>query len=136
MRLDCLSVELHRHAISEEHVDSFVRKTNKEYLSNPNYRYVQINLQENFAKAFLVSLYTSSLRRSIPEALHPTYLLSKQNMEYVREPLGMNNKHIGFVYLLDQQLRVRWAGGGLATPAEAESLKVCAKVLLDRMKSK
>ncbi|KAI5119875.1 hypothetical protein M0805_008546 [Coniferiporia weirii] len=123
-------------AISEEHVDSFVRTTNEEYLSNPHYRFVQINLQENVAKAFLVSLYVSSLRRNIPENLHATYLMSKQNLEYVREPLGMNNKHIGFVYLLDQNLRVRWAGGGLATPTEGESLKRCAKVLLDRMGKK
>ncbi|THH06025.1 hypothetical protein EW145_g4364 [Phellinidium pouzarii] len=120
-------------AISEEHIDSFVRETNEEFLSNPHYRFVQINLQENIAKAFLVSLYVSSLRRKIPEELHSTYLMSKQNMEYAREPLGMNNKHIGFVYLLDQNLRVRWAGGGLATAEESASLRTCAKVLLDRM---
>lgn len=57
-------------------------------------------------------------------------------MEYIRDPLGLNNKHIGFVYLLDQKLRVRWAGMGLALPEEAESLRSCAKVLLDRMKGK
>ncbi|OCB84881.1 hypothetical protein A7U60_g8103 [Sanghuangporus baumii] len=120
-------------AISEEHVDSFVRETNEAFLSNPHYRFVQINLQENYAKALLVSLYVSSLRRNIPKELHPTYILSRQNMEYVREPLRMNNKHIGFVYLLDSNLKVRWAGGGLALPSEAESLKRCTKVLLDRM---
>ena len=60
-------------------------------------------------------------------------MLSKQNLEYLREPLGMNNKHIGFVYLLDANLKVRWAGGGLALPSETESLKRCTKVLLDRM---
>ena len=117
----------------QEHADSFVRDTNEAFLSNPHYRFVQINLQENYAKAILVSLYVNSLRRNIPKELHPTYILSRQNMEYFREPLGMNNKHIGFVYLLDANLKVRWAGGGLALPSEAESLKRCAKVLLDRM---
>ncbi|EJC99371.1 uncharacterized protein FOMMEDRAFT_94188, partial [Fomitiporia mediterranea MF3/22] len=91
------------------------------------------NLQENPAKAFLVSLYLSSLRRNIPKELHPFYLLSRQNMEYLREPLGMNNKHIGFVYLVDENLKVRWAGGGLAVPQESESLMRCTKVLLERM---
>lgn len=85
-------------------------------------------------KAFLVSLYVSSLRRRVPKELQPTYLLSRQNMEYVREPLGMNNKHIGFVYLVDPNLRIRWAGGGLGLPEESDSLQRCVKVLLDRMK--
>ena len=85
-------------------------------------------------KAVLVSLYVSSLRRRIPKELHSTYLLSRQNMEFVREPLGMNNKHIGFVYLVDPSLKVRWAGGGLAVPEESDSLRRCVKVLLDRMK--
>lgn len=85
-------------------------------------------------KAFLVSLYVSSLRRRVPKELQSTYLLSRQNMEYVREPLGMNNKHIGFVYLVDPNLRIRWAGGGLAQPEESDSLLRCTKVLLDRMK--
>ena len=55
-------------------------------------------------------------------------------MEYVREPLGMNNKHIGFVYLLDEQMRVRWAGGGMAIPEESTSLRKCTQVLLGRIK--
>jgi len=120
--------------VSEEHVDSFVRRTNEAFLFNPHYRFIQINLQENVMKAFLVSLYVSSLRRKVPKELHSTYLLSSQNMEYVREPLAMNNKHIGFVYLLDQQQRVRWAGGGLAREEESESLLKCVKVLLGRVK--
>lgn len=82
-----------------------------------------------------MSLYRSSLQRSIPKELHSTYLLSKQNLEYVRESLGMNNKHIGFVYLLDEQLRVRWAGGGAATREESTSLRKCVKVLLGRIKN-
>lgn len=56
-------------------------------------------------------------------------------MEYVRDSLEMNNKHIGFVYLLDQNLRIRWAGGGLATEEEAKSLYSCARVLLNRVAS-
>ena len=42
----------------------------------------------------------------------------------------------GFVYLLDQQQRVRWAGGGLALPEETDSLMSCTGVLLHRYKQK
>ena len=59
-------------------------------------------------------------------------MVSSQNMEYLREPLGMDNKHIGYVYLLDPNLRVRWAGCGFARGEETEALKNCVRVLLDR----
>jgi ATPase complex subunit ATP10 len=54
-------------------------------------------------------------------------------MEYLRNPLGIANKHIGYVYLVDENLRLRWAGGGDAMAEEAEGLERCAKVLLDRL---
>ena len=122
----------------QEHVSSFTSLTNTTFLSqsHPQYQFLQINIQENPAKAFLVSLYLSSLRRKIPASLHPFYLLSKQNLEYERDAIGMNNKHIGFVYLVDEQCRVRWAGGGLALEEEQESLKRCVRVLLERLERK
>lgn len=48
----------------------------------------------------------------------------------------MNNKHVGFVYLVDERGRVRWAGGGLAGEGESESLRACAGVLLERMEKR
>jgi ATPase complex subunit ATP10 len=55
-------------------------------------------------------------------------------MEYVRESLGMVNKHIGYVYLLDEELKVRWAGCGDAKPEETDALRTSAGVLLKRIK--
>ena len=60
-------------------------------------------------------------------------MLSGQNMEYLREPLGIGNRHVGYVYLVDEDMKVRWAGGGLALKEEAESLRACTGVLLSRM---
>ena len=54
-------------------------------------------------------------------------------MEYLREPMGMDNKHIGYVYLVDQDGKIRWAGGGLGTEYERDSLKGCVDVLLGRL---
>jgi mitochondrial ATPase complex subunit ATP10 len=45
----------------------------------------------------------------------------------------MVNKHIGYVYLLDERLRVRWAACGDADPQEIESLRTSAGVLLHRL---
>lgn len=112
---------------------SFVTHTNKAFQGNPNYQFVQINLQENLLKSMLVSMFLKSLRLTIPEELHCTYLLSNQNMEYVRENMGLVNKHIGYVYLVDEQLKVRWVGCGNAMPEEAEALRTSVGVLLNRL---
>jgi len=119
--------------ISEVQTASLVDPTNEAFLHNPNYQFIQINLQENPLKSILVSLFLKSLRRTVPENLQPTYLVSNQNMEYVRESLGMVNKHIGYVYLLDEHLKVRWAACGDAELEETEALRTAVGVLLNRL---
>ena len=54
-------------------------------------------------------------------------------MEYVREPLGMTNSRVGYVYLIDENLRVRWGGCADATAEEAKALETCTGVLLRRL---
>jgi ATPase complex subunit ATP10 len=95
-----------------------------------------INIQENLLKSFVVSLLLPSIREQVPKELHPTYLVSAQNMEYVREDIGMVNKHVGYVYLVDEMCRIRWAGCGDAKVEEARALETCTGVLLDRLEKK
>ncbi|KZV76411.1 hypothetical protein PENSPDRAFT_542280, partial [Peniophora sp. CONT] len=118
--------------ISEHHAASFAAEVNKRFSSHPAYQYVQVNLQENVLKSFLVTLFLSSLRSAISPHLHPTYLVSRQNMEYLREPMGMVNSRIGYVYLVDENLRIRWAGCAEAKDEEAEGLLMGTSVLLKR----
>jgi len=118
------------------HVNGFTAPTNERFLSNPLYQYVQINLQENLLKSFLVSLFLSSIAKSVPQELHPTYLVSSQNMEFLRDALGMVNKHVGYVYLVDDNLKVRWAGCADAKVEETNALEQCTGVLLNRLERK
>lgn len=111
----------------------FAQHCNKLHKDNTLFQYIQINLQENILKSFLVSLFLKSIRSTIPKPLHPTYLVSSQNMEYQRAGLGMVNKHVGYVYLVDENLKVRWAGCADAKPEEAAALEGCVKVLLTRL---
>lgn len=53
-------------------------------------------------------------------------------MELEKEAMGLHNKHVGYTYLVDAQGRIRWAGGGFAEQAEANALRACTGVLLDR----
>jgi len=119
--------------MSESHVQSFVDPVLKEFDSNPNFRYIQINLQENRLKSILVSMLLSRLKSNVPEKYHSTYMLSHQNMEYIREDMGLLNRHIGFVYLVDENVKIRWAGCGFAREEERVSLKGCLGELLSRL---
>lgn len=98
--------------------------------------HTQINLQENPLKSFLVSMFLSSLRKTIPVKQQPTYLLSHQSLEYLREPMGMMNKHVGYVFLVDWEARIRWAGCSWATVDEEEALRKCTHVLVKRWKER
>ncbi|KAF8068725.1 ATP10 protein-domain-containing protein, partial [Lyophyllum atratum] len=118
--------------MSEVHVKGFVDPTITRYAAHPLFQYIQVNLQENLLKSLLVKLYINSLRGVVPAHLQPTYLVSSQNVEYVRDPLGMTNSKVGYVYLIDENLKIRWGGCADATPEEAMSLETCTGVLLKR----
>ena len=57
-------------------------------------------------------------------------------MEYVREALGMTNTHVGYVYLIDENLRIRWAACAEPTQEEIQALESCTGVLLNRLERK
>ncbi|KAI0642756.1 ATP10 protein-domain-containing protein [Trametes meyenii] len=118
--------------ISELQTAQFVDPTQSSFSSHPLYQRVQINLQDNLMKSFLVSLFASGIRKTIPEELWPTYLISSQSMEYLREPLGIANRHVGYVYLVDPKLKIRWAACADPKAEEIAALRTCTSVLLDR----
>jgi hypothetical protein len=83
-------------------------------------------------------LDTWSLDRtwSVPHLIWPTvlFILCMGLQEYVREPLGMTNGRIGYVYLVDENMKIRWAACADAKKEEEEALIRCAGVLLNRHK--
>jgi ATPase complex subunit ATP10 len=47
--------------------------------------------------------------------------------------MGFVNSKVGYVYLLDEKVRIRWAGCADAMPEEAQALLSCTRVLLKRL---
>ncbi|MCJ1385045.1 Mitochondrial ATPase complex subunit atp10 [Xylographa soralifera] len=84
---------------------------------------VDVNLEDNFLKASLIRLFMPSLRHKFPQAQHERYFLVKRGMtDEIRDGIGMLNSKVGYVYLLDSECRIRWAGSGPAGAGEMESL--------------
>lgn len=84
---------------------------------------VDINLEENRMKAWLVKSFMWRMRQKLPEAQHSRYFLVQKGFtELLKEAVGMMNSKVGYVYLVDDACRIRWAGSGPAEPVELETL--------------
>jgi ATPase complex subunit ATP10 len=84
---------------------------------------VDINLEENAMKAWLVKRFMWSMRRKLPLEQHARYFLVEKGFtELLKEAVGMMNSKVGYVYLVDSHCRIRWAGSGPAEAAELETL--------------
>ncbi|CAH7668057.1 ATPase assembly factor ATP10 [Phakopsora pachyrhizi] len=118
--------------MSEEHTRSYYQELTRMMAGEKNLQLVRLNIQENPLKSWLVSLFLNNLRKSVPAHQHSKYLISNQNLEYIREPLGMVNQLLGYVYLVDWNRKVRWAGCGFATAAEMRGLFGGTRALLKR----
>lgn len=45
-------------------------------------------------------------------------MLSYDNIDYVRDAISLENKYVGYVYLVDWNGRIRWAGCGAPWPGD------------------
>ncbi|KAK4687503.1 hypothetical protein P7C73_g2617, partial [Tremellales sp. Uapishka_1] len=121
--------------ISEEHVQSFIQPVLEDWEAHPNFQYLQINHQPNYLKSILLSFFISSLKRSIPENRWERYLVSGGEWGEldIMHPLGIENKLLGYVFLIDADMKIRWAGCGGATEKETEDLRRAAAILMSRL---
>ncbi|WVQ82014.1 hypothetical protein IAT38_004142 [Cryptococcus sp. DSM 104549] len=122
--------------IADEHIQSFVRPTLESVEGHPHFNYIQINYQPNLLKSMLLKFSINSIKRSIPEERWGSYMLSSGEWSQIdiRRPLSMSNSLLGYVFLIDENCKIRWAGTGDATEEEAVNLRRATAVLLGRIK--
>ena len=90
-----------------------------------------INVETNPLKAAMIRLSWNQIRQDTPPDQWSTYFLNRRGLtEDLRDALAMWNSKIGYVYLLDPQCRIRWAGNGFARENERESLVNCVRRLV------
>jgi ATPase complex subunit ATP10 len=95
-------------------------------------RRVDVNVEENAIKAGLIRLFMPNIRRRIPRDQHGRYFLVRKGIsEEIRDAIGFLNGKVGYVYLLDGECRIRWAGSGRAAKEEKESLVRGVRRLVD-----
>ncbi|KAL4774953.1 ATP10 protein-domain-containing protein [Aspergillus nidulans var. acristatus] len=96
---------------------------------------VDINVEDNILKAWLVRMFMWRMRGKLPKEQHPRYFLVRKGLDDgLKEAIAMMNSRVGYVYLLDENCRIRWAGSGPAEPAELESLNNGVRKLINERK--
>ncbi|TYJ54006.1 hypothetical protein B9479_005340 [Cryptococcus floricola] len=122
--------------LSEEHVQTFSQPVLEDLEGHPRFQSVTINHQPNSLKTWIVSMFTSSLKRTIPKENWGNYIYATSSWSEldILQPLNLDNHLLGYTFLVDQNCKVRWAGCGEATEEERQNLRRAAAVLVGRMK--
>lgn len=107
-------------------------------LENPrnNAQLVEINREENFMKWWLLRAFAPGLRRARSLEQQSRYFMMRQGLsKTVKESIGALNDKVSYLYLVDPQLRIRWAGNARAEPREIESLNRGLRRLIDEKRA-
>lgn len=84
---------------------------------------VEINAEDNALKAWLIRMFMWRMRQTMPKEQHDKYFLVRKGfISRLKEAIGMINGKVGYVYLLDEKCRIRWAGSGPAEEGELDGL--------------
>ncbi|KAL2199659.1 ATP10 protein-domain-containing protein [Corynascus similis CBS 632.67] len=95
---------------------------------------VQVNVEEDMLKAWLVRFFSGSLRQRVGKENWDKYFLVRRGItDEIRESIGLLNSKVGYTYLVDHQCRIRWAGSGPAAPGEKEGLVKGVQRILSEM---
>ncbi|KAK3934782.1 mitochondrial ATPase [Diplogelasinospora grovesii] len=95
---------------------------------------VQVNVEEDTLKAWLIRLFMGSLRRRVGKENWDKYFLVRKGItDEIRESIGVLNSKVGYTYLVDHECRIRWAGSGPAEAEEKEGLVKGVRRILDEM---
>jgi mitochondrial ATPase complex subunit ATP10 len=98
---------------------------------------VDINYEDNGMKAAIIKLFMNGIRRSVPSERHERYFVIKNGIEMdMRDAIGFLNSKVGYVYLIDAECKIRWAGSGIANDVEKASLVKAVRKLAEDKRGK
>ncbi|KAF2266756.1 hypothetical protein CC78DRAFT_106750 [Lojkania enalia] len=136
-------VRVYGSAWGERQADSFTGKSANEGLceavegNKEVVQVVDINIEENSAKRWIIALFYWRLRRQRKKEDWGRYFIVRKGVsDLIRETIGLLNARVGYIYLVDQDCKIRWAGAGDAEGMEKEHLTKGLKRLIEEAKGK
>lgn len=108
------------------YLNEYLSKEGGEKLAQkfPNTQIVDLNVPQSTVKGLFVHAAKSNLRKTIPPHRVDKYFIVPAGLfdVDVRHTLRCNNTCLGYVYVLDDSGKIRWATSGYALDAELEVL--------------
>ena len=84
---------------------------------------VEVNWEENWLKWWILQFFKGNLRKQRTLEEQGRYFMVRRGVsDIMKEAIGLLNDKTGYVYLVDEHNRIRWAGSAIAEPQEKESL--------------
>ncbi|KAI8976997.1 ATP10 protein-domain-containing protein [Mycotypha africana] len=106
----------------ESHVETFIQPFLDKYRDTKDVQLVEMNVQENYLKQYLLKAFVPMIRRNLPLERRDNYYLLYRDIGRVRKFMDMTNQHIGYVFLIDENCRIRWTAHGKATEEEIANM--------------
>lgn len=104
--------------------------------THPHTQLIDLNMPQTAIKRFFVNMSKGNLRKLTPPERHGSYFILpyKTFPLDVRQQLYCDNVCSGYVYVLDDSGRIRWATSGLASEAESALMWKCVAGLERELK--
>lgn len=84
---------------------------------------VEVNVEPNPMKWWILRLFGYKIKAERAREQWGRYFIVRKGFtEEIREAIGALNSRVGYVYLLDRDCKIRWAGSAKAMDDEKESL--------------
>lgn len=99
-------------------------------------QHVRVNIEDKSRlRWWILRAIAPFARKNIYEENWDKYFMVRRGIsDEIRESIGYLNSKVGYVYLVDGDCKIRWAGSGPAGPGEVESLTKGLTKLVDEMK--
>ena len=97
---------------------------------------VQINVEMQTLKWWILQLFVYNLRKGRSLEQQERYFMVRRGIsDIMKEAIGYLNDKVGYVYLVDQECKIRWAGSAIAQESERQSLNKGLKRLIQEAKT-
>lgn len=108
----------------EKQADSYFDKPQDEIVED-GFQIIDINLPDDFVKEFIVSLFSGKIKSKFqknPQRADRYFIARKGVSKEVKAAINLENKFTGYIYVVDQNCKIRWAACGNATEEEKAAL--------------
>jgi ATPase complex subunit ATP10 len=104
-----------------------------EFIEQGKLNLVCVNVEDAPLARTIQSMVHWFIRRGMNKKRQESYFFIKQVPDSVVEEIGILNSRVGYVYLVDQDCKIRWAGCADANEGEKDSLSKGAERLIKIM---